>query len=377
MKKIVFVWDNFGPLHVDRCDATANALADKIDVVGIELGAKSEVYDWVPESGCSFEKITLFPGQSINEISFLPRFFRTLRSCLSQGAGASYFLCHYEHPATLFTALLLRLSGHAVFAMGCSKYDDYPRHLWRELLKRIFYLPYSGGLASGTRSVDYMRFLGVPSTRIRPNYNAVSIERIRRLAGASPAPAGIPHCDRSFVLVARFVPKKNVRSALEAFAIYARRTNNPRSLHLCGSGPLEAELKRQVRESGLESLVHLRGFLQTGEICQTFASSLALLLPSVEEQFGNVVPEALAMGVPVILSDRCGARDRLVRSGLNGFVVEPDNPEGMALFMEMLATNESLWKQMSTAAAESSVQGDAKRFAESVCALLGSERGGI
>lgn len=373
MKKIVFVWDNFGPLHVDRCDATADSVAGKIEVVGIELASKSKVYEWVPENGQRFKKITLFQGQTIEEVGCFSRFMRTFRVCFSQGSGASYFMCHYEHPATLFTSLLLRLCGRRVFAVGCSKYDDYPRHLWRELLKSIFYLPYSGGLASGTRSVDYMRFLGVSGTRIQPNYNAVSIARIRELAGAPPAPEGLPHLERHFVLVARFVPKKNVHTAIEAYAIYAARSRNPRMLHLCGSGPLEAELRSKVRDAGIEHLVQFRGFLQTAEVCQTFASSLVLLLPSVEEQFGNVIPEALAMGVPVILSDNCGARDLLVRTGVNGFVVEPDNPHGMALFMEMLANDETLWRSMCLAAVNYSKKGDAERFAESVNALVGSE----
>ncbi len=370
MKRIVFVWDNFGPLHVDRCDATAVSVSGRCEVIGLELAGNSEVYDWVPENGHKFNKVTIFRGESIQAIPFFRRLIGTLRGCLAQGSGASYFMCHYEHPATLLTAFVLRVFGRRVYAIGCSKYDDYPRHLWREMLKSLFYLPYNGGIASGTRSLDYMRFLGVPSKKVRPNYNAVSTARIRQLAGAPPAPEGVGHRDRHFVLVARFVPKKNVRMALEAFAIYASRTPTPRSLHLCGSGPLEAEFRQQARDAGIEHLVHFRGFLQTADVCQTFATSLALLLASVEEQFGNVIPEALAMGVPVIVSDRCGARDLLVRTGVNGFVVEPDNPVGMALFMEMLSEDEKLWKSMCRKAIEFSEKGDAQRFAESVISLV-------
>jgi glycosyltransferase involved in cell wall biosynthesis len=370
LKRIVFVWYNFGPLHVDRCDATAESLRGIREVIGIELGGKTKVYDWVPADGKNFSKITLFNDDSIEEVSFFKRLIGTFGACLAQGRGSTYFMCNYEDASTLITAFLLRLCGRRVYAMGCSKFDDYPRHLWREVLKSVFYLPYNGGIASGSRSLDYMRFLGLSAKNVKPNYNAASVARIRALAGAPPAPEGIEHSDRHFVLVARFVPKKNVATALQAFAIYASRVRNPRPLHLCGSGPLECELRKQVRQAGIEDLVFFRGFLQTAEVCQTFAASLALLLPSVEEQFGNVIPEALAMGVPVIVSDRCGARDLLVRSGVNGFVVEPDNPAGMALFMEMLAEDKALWRTMSTAALEFSEKGDAERFAESVVALV-------
>jgi glycosyltransferase involved in cell wall biosynthesis len=121
-------------------------------------------------------------------------------------------------------------------------------------------------------------------------------------------------------------------------------------------------------------LVHFRGFLQTQEISRAYGTSLALLLPSIEEQFGNVVPEAQAMGLPVILSDNCGSRDVLVRSGVNGFVVEPDNPVGMAFFMKLMSEDESLWRNMCFASQQFVERADTGRFADAVEALLAPPR---
>ena len=101
------------------------------------------------------------------------------------------------------------------------------------------------------------------------------------------------------------------------------------------------------------------------------ATTSVLLLPSIEEQFGNVVIEAQAMGLPVIISDNCGAWDHLVRSGVNGFVVEPDNAEGLTYFMKLLSTNEVLWRQMCFEALRFAEFGDVKRFAEGVAHVLG------
>lgn len=369
MDRLVFVWENFGPLHVDRCEAVARKFSTKAEVIGIELASKSAVYKWIPEEGSNFKKITLIHGRTIEEFPLHERLIKTWRACLSLGPKAQFFFCNYEHLATLITATMLRLLGRRVYAMGCSKFDDYPRNLTRETIKRIFYLPYCGGIASGIRSRDYMRFLGIRQDKIKTEYNAVSLNRIRTLAGAPPAPEGTPFRQRHFTIVARFVPKKNLAMAVDAYAIYARQTINPRPLFLCGDGPLEGELRQKVHALGIEDLVHFQGFIQTAEICRMFATTLALLLPSIEEQFGNVVPEAQAMGLPVILSDNCGARDMLVRSGVNGFVIEPDNPTGMAFFMKLLSEDEALWKQMSYAALEFGKRGDAERFAEAVEAL--------
>jgi glycosyltransferase involved in cell wall biosynthesis len=370
MGRIVFVWDNFGPLHADRCDAVATRFAGRREVIGLELAAKSAVYSWVPESGTTFRKITLIEGRSIEQVPFGERLVKTLRACFSMGRNARFFMCHYEHPVTLIVSSILRLCGRRVYAMGCSKFDDYPRNLRRENLKRIFYLPYCGGIASGIRSRDYMRFLGLNEVAIKTEYNAVSLKRVQALSGSFPAPEGAPFSNRHFTIVARFVPKKNISMALRAFAIYAAQVQHPRHLHLCGSGPLEPDLRQQAHDDGIEHMVHFRGFLQTADICKAFASSLALLLPSIEEQFGNVVPEAQAMGLPVILSDNCGARDLLVRMGVNGFVIEPDNPTGMAFFMKLLSEDEDLWKGMCVAAQRFARKADVERFAEATEALV-------
>ena len=104
----------------------------------------------------------------------------------------------------------------------------------------------------------------------------------------------------------------------------------------------------------------------TDGVARILATTLALILPSVEEQFGNVVIEAQAMGLPVILSDVCGARDHLIRTGVNGFVIEPDNPLGLSFFMTMLSEDEELWRRMATAAAEGADKGDVRQFSVAV-----------
>jgi glycosyltransferase involved in cell wall biosynthesis len=130
-------------------------------------------------------------------------------------------------------------------------------------------------------------------------------------------------------------------------------------------------LRRKVDELDLGGSVVFHGFVQAEGICRILTSTLALLLPSIEEQFGHVVIEAQAMGLPVILSHNCGACDLLVRSGVNGFVIEPDNPQGMAFFMSLLCADEELWRKMCLATRSFVAQGDVRLFVEAVASLLG------
>ena len=368
MNAIAFVWDNFGPMHVDRCEAVQAHFGADRKVIGIEQFRTSDTYEWVPATGSGFRKVTLF-ADSDRKVGILRQVWAMISELRRCGAQDIVF-CNYERPAIFLSAIAMRMFGRRCYVMGCSKFDDYQRTLRREVVKSLFFLPYCGGIASGKRAKDYMRFLGLRADCVFTEYNTLSIARIRAAAGIDPAPAGTKFLERHFTIVARFIPKKNLAVALQAYALYCVGRTEVRDLHLCGSGALEKELRALVAEFGLGDRVVFRGFLQSDEVAQVLGQTLCLLLPSVEEQFGNVVIEAQAMGVPVILSDNCGARDRLVRSGFNGFVVEPDNPQGMAWFMARIAEDEPLWQNFAAQSLVSAELGDVAQFAKAVAELV-------
>lgn len=362
--KLVFLWNNFGPMHADRVDAVASHFPGA-DCVGLELFATDVTYDWESESRASFHKITLHgPGATPGRMARV----RALLAAARRHRGASWYLCHYERPEILVLALWLRLTGQRVHAMGCSKFDDMERGSFREWLKSFFLRPYHGAIGSAERSTGYFRFLGLRRRPVAAPYNTLSIARMRTQAeedGALPAPA---FADRDWIIVARLVPKKNLAMALEAFALY-RRDGGSRGLHICGNGPLEAELRARAAELGIADHVTFHGFVQSTEISRWLARSMALILPSIEEQFGNVVIEAQALGLPVLLSNLAGAADTLLRNWQNGFVFEPDNPQGLAGFMGLLDRNEELWQRFSATALETAPKGDVAAFAEAVATM--------
>ncbi len=364
---IAFLWENFGPMHVDRCLAVARRLSGQVRVHGIELYPASSTYAWDAPTPEVFAKTTLF--HSVAEQPGRLRRARAILSAVRRTRASHLFLCHYNRPEIFAVAWIARLSGRRVFVLSCSKFDDMPRRAWIEAFKSLALTPYHGALSSGRRPRDYLRFLGLPAKHIHGEYNTLSVERMRTQAGVEPAPGGAPFAERGFVTIARLVPKKNLAMLVEAFALY-RAGGGDRSLTICGSGPLEAELIAKAQAADIADAIVFTGFVQTDAVSGYLGGAIALLLPSIEEQFGNVVIEAQALGLPVILSDNCGARDRLVRSGVNGFVIEPDNPAGLAFFMTLLAGDAALWTRMATAAGTAAAGGDVDRFAEGVEALL-------
>jgi glycosyltransferase involved in cell wall biosynthesis len=357
------MWENFGPMHIDRCVAVARYFGGDRKVIGIELAGQSDTYDWEQTNSLGFVKYTLFPGTTVANLTTWKLFWALLRISISIGP-ADFFFCRYESISTLFTSVILRLLGRRVFTMNDSKFDDKPRRVWKELLKSFYFTPYSGALVASRRAGEYLEFLRFPKKKIAFGYDAISVARIREQAGSPPAPSGEEFRSRCFSVVARMVPKKNLFVVLEAFAHYTRLASTPRSLHFCGAGPIEQQVKHRAEELGLTDLIVFHGSVDSAAVSKVLSKTLALILVSTEEQFGLVIPEALSMGVPVIASGNCGACDELVRSGINGFVVEPDNPSGIAYFMALIGSDSRLWTKMALAATEKAPLADAARFAE-------------
>lgn len=369
MSNIAFVCDNFGPIHLDQCVTLDAALPDGCHTIGLELFADSNVYGWGQNDTDRFRKVTLARGDERGRIGTIAMAQRIVAACRRHDVGTILF-AHYERPYILLAAWWLRLTGRRTIIMSDSKFDDYARFLWREVGKSMMMSPYTGGIAASTRCADYLRFLGVPRDNIRLGAYAILPGRVQDAAGVPPAPEGTTFADRAFVCVARLVPKKNHLMLLDAYARYAATTPAPRQLVLCGSGPMEEEIRAHAQALGIAALVSIRGNLSAGDVAVTLGRALCLLLPSISEQYGIVVIEAQAMGLPVILSLNCGARDEQVRAGVEGFLIESDNPDGLATFMMQLGNDEALWRRMATAALDRSARAHSATFANAVIDLI-------
>jgi len=102
---------------------------------------------------------------------------------------------------------------------------------------------------------------------------------------------------------------------------------------LLGDGPLKAELCRLIAELGLQQSILLPGFKQYDELPAFYALAKVFIHASTVEQWGLVVNEAMASGLPVLVSNRCGCARDLVQDGVNGFTFDPYEPSQMAEMM--------------------------------------------
>ena len=326
MTAICFCWEFMGPHHIARVRSCADSFGD-CSVRAISLSDRSRVYAFYSCADKDPAVTFGIRGSDVEDIGTLGRLIIYMRH-IWWSRESAFFLCHYERPEVFLTAIVLRLRGKQVFVMNDSKFDDYPRFIWKEIGKSIMYLPYSGAIVSGRRSHSYLRFLGVRG-RIELGYDTIS-------APAAHQTVAPPVSGRFFICVCRLVERKNVAVAIRAFAAVIRDDPGDVTLLIVGNGPEEGALRGLCADLGIDGSVIFLGERNNDEVCGLIAQAVALLLLSTSEQWGLTINEAIVCDVPVVVSDAVGARDELVRNFVNGYVVEPDNVAGIARAMRLV-----------------------------------------
>jgi glycosyltransferase involved in cell wall biosynthesis len=124
----------------------------------------------------------------------------------------------------------------------------------------------------------------------------------------------------------------------------------PWDLVIVGDGELRPEIETAIARFDLGQSVHLAGAKSYSDIPAYYVMANAFIHASTTEQWGLVVNEAMASGLPVLVSNRCGCAQDLVQEGVNGFTFDPYNVEAMAQKMFQLSTLNS---QLSTMCAAS------------------------
>ncbi len=155
--------------------------------------------------------------------------------------------------------------------------------------------------------------------------------------------------DRLIVgVVARLFPLKGHAEILEAASRLVE--NQPDVLFaFVGSGPLLAELQRDVEARGLGHNVRFVGRIDPSEITLAFSAFDVLAHCSLREGLARVLPQGALAGLPIVCYDLDGSAE-VVRDGVNGFLVDPKDHQTFADRLERLLREPALRAQMADAA---------------------------
>jgi glycosyltransferase involved in cell wall biosynthesis len=361
---------NSVPYHEVRLRAAAQRAG--LSLCLIELAGLDEFRPLQqPERAPSSGRRILFPDRAWNDVDGRDM-ARRLATCLSELNPALVCINGWSYGGCV--AALTWCLSHRVPAimMSESTATDGPRHWWKEAIKRRVVGLCSAALVGGTRHRDYLCALGANSDRIFCAYDVVDNEHFREGAQAArrSEPAlrrrlGLP--ERYFMACCRFTPKKNLAGIIQGYALYRRSAAAAAwSLVIVGDGELREELLALRERLNLTEDVQFAGPKSYRDLPAYYGLAGAFVHASKIEQWGLVVNEAMASGLPVLLSDRCGCADDLVQPGVNGYLFDPDDSEGLATVMREISSDRCDRQAMARASEEIIARWSPDRFAENL-----------
>jgi glycosyltransferase involved in cell wall biosynthesis len=198
------------------------------------------------------------------------------------------------------------------------------------------------------KSIRYpsaLRFLPMPP--VETLYHGLDPESMRGWEGKDGVreSLGIPQDAPVVGTVGNFRIEKGHRYLLEAAGHVRERFPEARFV-LVGHGPLEDDLRRQVRQTGLQSNVVFAGV--RGDVPRLAASFDVFVLPSLYEGLSIALIEALAVGTPAIVT-RAGGVIEVVTDGVNAIVVPPRDPAALGNAIVSVLGDPSLQRRLSEA----------------------------
>lgn len=232
-------------------------------------------------------------------------------------------------PESLAALKYSRQNDIPTIVMSESQVDDAPRSIIRETIKRSIVSQFDAALVGGPSHADYVARLGIPRKKVHFGYNAVDndyFEKNARFArdNAEVVRTKLSLPNRYILASARFIRKKNLSNLVIAYAKVRNRFHSLPDLVLLGDGPERAAVEACIRSYDVADFVHLPGFRGYEKLPATYALSEGFLHVSNTEQWGLVINEAMASGVPVIASEQCGAARTVIEDGVNALLTGTD-----------------------------------------------------
>jgi 1,2-diacylglycerol 3-alpha-glucosyltransferase len=232
-----------------------------------------------------------------------------------------------------------------------NRFDSRNERPWVEWLKSYFLKRCDQFVVPGKASFEYLRLLGAPPASILTAPNAVNngwfatqAENARLHADEFRRKIKLP--SRFILFVGRLVPGKGIFDLLAAYAKLESHLRREVGLVFAGDGASRMELTKQAA-SITPGAVFLPGFAQREDLAGLYALAEFLVLPTHSEPWGLVVNEAMACGLPIIVSDVAGCSADLVENGWNGYVVPCGDAEKLGAAIDSLVRQPELRQQMS------------------------------
>jgi len=321
-------------LTIITCDAQAEKTGD-----GVKNFTPMGVYE-IPE----------YTEQKM----YYPPFLEMLDYCFHQG----FTHIHSATPgpiglAALAIAKILKLPLTSTYHTQFPQYakyltgDDFIEDLtWKFMI--WYYDQMDQIYVSSQNSFDELTERGIKAEKIRIIPRGINTEIFHpsKRCDILTSHYGVKEEALKFLYVGRVSKEKNLPLLVDAFKTLSTASDKV-NLIVVGDGPYAGEMKALLKDYPAT----FTGYLSGEPLCRVYASADLFVFPSTTDTFGNVILEAQASGLPVIVSDLGGPCENML-DRKTGIIVKSDDGAALLSAMQEFAITPGLCSQMSRRARE-------------------------
>ena len=332
MNKTVFLLPSFGPYVVPILDSLYDRLGPALTVIALnhqwhEISRVALNLGRFPRKILTGYTVPISRGHDRGCQSPLGLIIAPTMPCVLASVRPDIVISANFNVWTL-TALLMGFPT-IIYWEGTHHTERTVQH-WRRTLRQWMTRRASAFVVNGKLSRRYVESLGAPPTAVvegglcaMPTPAVHAVQAPRRLGQGKPI---------RFLFVGRLIEGKGIDCLLRATSVLSNCSAGPFDFEviIVGDGPGRERFEHTARELHLQNLVRFVGSVGYRDIWSWYADSHVFVLPTLQDNWPLVVPEAMSMGMPILLSNRAGSVPDLLREGSNGWSFDPDRPEQLA-----------------------------------------------
>ena len=318
--KVLYLYAEIMGYNIPILERLANHYGASVDVVHWDQDKKTPYLPSVRAEGIRFHPRSEFTPEGLCE------FATTLHPDLVYTSG-------WQDPGYRPALRQLKKLGvPIVMGLDTQWNNSLRQRLGSKLIKYVFKDRYfSYAWVPGPQQYECAARLGFAPTEII-GHLLTGNTQIFATAASALEQEKLDHYPRQFLYVGRLTEPKGIDTLIEAFKKYRQAYSGSWGLTCIGNGPLESCLKEQAG-------ITVEPFADQMTLAAWARRIGALILPSRYEPWGVVVHEFASAGLPLLLSNKVGARLQFLVNGLNGYTFDAGSATDLAEKMHHLAAH--------------------------------------
>ena len=315
--KAVVLNDTMGPYHFFRLKC-AN---EYLEATAVEFSSVDHTNLWTNDGVDKTKVVSLFTEEPITKISsklIKEKLFEVLDNLNPEVV----ILSGWDAIPSLYALLWALKENKPTVVISESQVFDFKRDKVKEIAKKLILKLIDSAFVGGVNQSDYLIKLGFNKKKIFLGCDVVDNDFF--FQGKQEDNQGIASQlpKNYFMTSCRFVEKKNLSFLIKVFKKFQGKIDGW-FLVLVGDGPLKKELIELTNQLNISEKVVFTGYQEYESIRSIYSSASCFVLPSITEQWGLVVNEALASGLPVLCSKRAGCAPNLIENNEVGYTFDP------------------------------------------------------